>query len=198
MPTNKSRPVYGTLAPDRTGRFHVIVGEGPGSAAIVRLLSDPEFPHGPCRILYSDDPSMDSSDRAAIVTKAGIDAEILPDSATLLARLPLLLAGCLMGTRLYAVGSESFLGAAMRIAAAAGLRSDECQTQYAGSAARQVHCTHCRHVNIGVTTNVVPCAGCGRTLLVRDHYSQRLAAFMGVQVDAEIPGELPRVQDAFR
>jgi hypothetical protein len=28
-------------------------------------------------------------------------------------------------------------------------------------------------------------------LLVRDHYSRRLGAFMGVCIDAEAPGEIP-------
>ena len=40
--------------------------------------------------------------------------------------------------------------------------------------------------------NVTPCPGCGAQLFVRDHFSRRLAAFMGVKVDAEAPGEFPR------
>lgn len=104
---------------------------------------------------------------------------------------------CRMGTRLYAAGSESFVGAVMTIAAALGMRSDERQAEHAGTAARRVHCTHCLHMNVDVTTNLVTCAGCGRALLVRDHYSQRLAAFMGVQADAEKPGEIPAVQEVY-
>jgi hypothetical protein len=29
---------------------------------------------------------------------------------------------------------------------------------------------------------------------VRDHFSRRLAAFMGVIVDAEVPGEIPAAE----
>jgi dimethylamine monooxygenase subunit C len=43
----------------------------------------------------------------------------------------------------------------------------------------------------------VSCAGCARWLLVRDHYSRRLAAYMGVMVDAEAPGALPPLKDVF-
>ena len=35
------------------------------------------------------------------------------------------------------------------------------------------------------------------TSLVRDHYSRRLAAYMGVMADAETPGELPPVREVF-
>jgi hypothetical protein len=35
-------------------------------------------------------------------------------------------------------------------------------------------------------------------LLVRDHYSRRLAAFQGVCIDAEVPGDVPPVEEAFR
>jgi hypothetical protein len=42
-----------------------------------------------------------------------------------------------------------------------------------------------------VTTNIVQCKDCNRWLLVRDHYSSRLAAYMGVMVDAEAPGSVP-------
>lgn len=192
--TIKSRPVYGTLTPDPTGRFHVVAAEGPGSASILRLLTDPAFPKDPCRVLYA--PGSGAADLPALAARP--DTEILPDGAALLRRLWTLLDDCRMGTRLYAAGSESFVGSVMTIAAALGMKSDERQAEHAGTAARRVHCTHCLHMNLDITTNLVTCGGCGRTLLVRDHYSQRLAAFMGVQADAEKPGELPAVQEVYR
>jgi hypothetical protein len=48
-----------------------------------------------------------------------------------------------------------------------------------------------------VRTNIAQCAGCERWLLVRDHYSRRLAAYMGVMVDAEAPGERPEIREVF-
>jgi hypothetical protein len=32
---------------------------------------------------------------------------------------------------------------------------------------------------------------------VRDHFSRRLGAFMGVMVDAEAPGEIPAIEEVF-
>jgi hypothetical protein len=56
---------------------------------------------------------------------------------------------------------------------------------------------HCRTTAEDVKTNIVNCAGCRRWLLVRDHYSRRHAAYMGVMVDAEAPGELPPVKEVY-
>lgn len=194
-PTIKSRPVYGTLAPDPTGRNHVVVGEGAGSAALLRLLTDPAFPKDACHVLYAPASGSGTADPALLAARPGV--EVLPDGEALLERLRAVLADCRMGTRLYAAGAESFVGSAMTLAATFGMRADERQGEHAGSAARRVRCTHCLHMSLDVTTNLVTCGGCGRTLLVRDHYSQRLAAFMGVQVDAEAPGETPDVQEVF-
>lgn len=193
--TIKSRPVHGTLVPDPTGRHHIVVGEGPGSATLMRLLADPGFPQHTRHVLVVPDPASGAAGLAALA--ACSDSEIVPDGPSLMRRLDALLGGCRMGTRLYAAGSETFLGAVAKIASEHGLLADEIQTEHVGSAARRVHCTHCRHVNEHVTTNLVACGGCGRTLLVRDHYSRRLAAFMGVQADAEQPGATPTLQEVF-
>ena len=64
-------------------------------------------------------------------------------------------------------------------------------------AARRVFCIHCQASNENVKTNVAKCTGCGRHLLVRDHYSRRLGAYMGVMVDAEAPGEVPPIKEVF-
>jgi hypothetical protein len=60
-----------------------------------------------------------------------------------------------------------------------------------------VFCNHCRTITEGVTTNVVACAGCNAALFVRDHFSKRLNAFAGVQVDAEAPGEIPAIEELY-
>jgi hypothetical protein len=49
-------------------------------------------------------------------------------------------------------------------------------------------------MNEDVATNIADCRGCGARLFVRDHFSRRLAAFMGVMVDAEVPGEVPEIE----
>jgi len=45
-----------------------------------------------------------------------------------------------------------------------------------------------------VAQNIVTCPSCEAALFVRDHFSRRLAAFMGVKVDAEVPGEIPEAE----
>jgi hypothetical protein len=61
----------------------------------------------------------------------------------------------------------------------------------------RVRCVHCRGVTENVATQPVVCAHCGLTLFVRDHYSRRIAAFMGVRADAEEPGVIPPFQELF-
>jgi hypothetical protein len=102
-----------------------------------------------------------------------------------------------MGTRLYVAGPESFIGLAMKIALEFNLNKDEIRAEECGTLARRVYCIHCRATTENVRTNIVSCVGCARWLLVRDHYSRRLAAYMGVMVDAEAPGELPPLKEVF-
>ena len=186
MPGIKSRPVYTTLQPDPGGRHHVLVGQGSGGAALLRLLA--RMPPGTdACLLYSGE------------SPPGVEGlRLFPTEPELLAELDRTLAACGMGTRLYLAGSESFLGSAVRVALKYNLNRDEIQCEHCGSAARRVYCIHCKVSNEGVKTNVVKCAGCGRHLFVRDHYSRRLAAYLGVMADAEAPGELPPIQEVFR
>ena len=57
--------------------------------------------------------------------------------------------------------------------------------------ARRVQCVHCKGITDNVATSPFQCSHCGLPLLVRDHYSRRLAAFQGVNIDAEEPGTAP-------
>ena len=102
-----------------------------------------------------------------------------------------------MGDRLYVLGTEPFLWSVATAAAIVGFGPEQIRLCHAGSLQRRVWCTHCHGFTEPVTTNVVPCAGCGRHLLVRDHFSRRLGAFMGVMVDAEAPGEIPAIEEVF-
>lgn len=99
--------------------------------------------------------------------------------------------------RLYVQGSEPFLWAVARAAALIGFGPGQIQLAHAGSLQRRVWCTHCHAYTEQVTTNIVPCAQCGRRLLVRDHFSRRLGAFMGVMVDAEAPGMAVKIEEVY-
>ncbi len=99
-----------------------------------------------------------------------------------------------VGLRLYAIGTEAFLWDVHNLSREAGLGQGEIFLTHAGSLRRRVYCTHCKTMNEDVTTSVVACVGCGAALFVRDHFSRRLAAFMGVAVNAENPVELPETE----
>jgi dimethylamine monooxygenase subunit C len=125
------------------------------------------------------------------------DVQSFADAPALLDRFRAILGQSLMGTRLYVAGPESFIGLAMKIALEFNLNKDEIRAEECGTLARRVYCIHCRATTENVRTNIVRCVDCERWLLVRDHYSRRLAAYMGVMVDAEAPGELPPVKEMF-
>lgn len=196
----RSKPVYAPLQPDLGGRYHVMVGHGVGAAPLSRLLGDfgraaPEaLTH--TRVWYVADAA--SPQVTADAFRAAGVAELRTFTAIdpLLSDLTSALDQALMGTRLYVAGPESFMGLVMRIAHGFNLAQDEVRAEECGTLARRVHCIHCRETIENVRTNIVECV-CHRWLVVRDHYSRRLAAYMGVMVDAEVPGERPEIKEAF-
>ncbi len=235
----KSKPVYESLRADTRGRYHLMLGLGPGGSALLRVLGElrteapasltrtrvlfvPETKSRPAGSTATDtagtaniadvtDPvsaanaveTADAVDRIETAAAgptverlgafAPAELRVFSDRAALLADFRAVLEQALMGTRLYVAGPESFIGLAMQIALEFNLNRDEVRAEELGTLARRVHCVHCRTTTENVTTNIVRCDDCGRWLLVRDHYSRRLAAYMGVMVDAEAPGELPAI-----
>ena len=189
----KSKPVYTPLAPDLRGRYHLMVGHGVGSEPLLRVLRD----------LQAAAPDSGARTRVLFVgadfPASGAAAVSLFERAEdLLVQLQDVLNHSVMGTRLYVAGPESFMGLVMRIARQFNLNKDEVRAEECGSLARRVYCIHCQTATENVTTNIAQCKDCNRWLLVRDHYSSRLAAYMGVMVDAEAPGERPEVKEVFR
>jgi DNA-directed RNA polymerase subunit RPC12/RpoP len=212
----KSKPVYAPLRADTRGRYHLMLGKGTGNVALMRVLRELEaaMPQALARTRVlsipedsaASDARPDGSDARAAAADvrpgnfAALGLEelrVFPDTPSLLRDFRSLLDAALMGMRLYVAGPESFIGLAMKIALEFDLNKDEIRAEELGSRARRVHCIHCRTVTEDVRTNIVRCPGCGSWLLVRDHYSRRLAAYMGVMVDAEAPGERPEIKEVF-
>jgi hypothetical protein len=264
----KSKPVYAPLRADTGGRYHLMLGFGPGVVPLLRVLSELEsaVPHalehtrvlmvpedsqplsirfvsthstsvqssstepspaqpgptqsssihsgspepgpaqsGPTQSISTESgpvppgPTLpESLQPAEFIARLGLQAVTLFDGAAALLRtFRIVLEESLMGTRLYVAGPESFIGLAMQIALQFDLNKDEIRAEEVGTLARRVHCVHCRATRENVRTNIVRCTGCDRWLLVRDHYSRRLAAYMGVMVDAEVPGELPAIHEVY-
>jgi len=195
MSINRSKPIYSPLKADPTGRFHVMLASAQGADALQRVLGEfaatsPES-LGIVRVMVVD-AAIDPFVRLGL---AG--AHAFADTHSLLPELHTLLARCKMGTRLYVAGPENFIGQVMQVALHFNLNPDEVRAEALGTLARRVHCVHCRATTHGVVTNLARCTGCSRWLTVRDHYSRRFAAYMGVMAAAEVPGELPPSREIF-
>jgi hypothetical protein len=190
----KSKPVYAPLRADFSGRTHLMLGRDAGLQPLTRVLTElREADPGALtrtRVLFT--PAETAFDAAGVAEVRSHD-----DARALLGDYRRLLDAATMGLRLYVAGPESFIGLAMKIALEFNLNQDEIRAEECGTRARRVRCVHCRETTEDVHTNIVRCVGCARWLLVRDHYSRRLAAYMGVMVDAEAPGELPPIKEAF-
>jgi dimethylamine monooxygenase subunit C len=204
----KSKPVYAPLQADTRGRFHLMVGMGVGAAPLLRVLAEMKTAAAQSlqhtRVLYVPEAANAQDDLSGAAPelqqfRAADVGTVRAFNATpaLLEQFRATLQESLMGTRLYVAGPESFIGLVMKIALAFNLNKDEIRAEECGTLARRIYCIHCRATTEGVRTNIVQCVGCARWLLVRDHYSRRLAAYMGVMADAEAPGELPPLKEVF-
>jgi hypothetical protein len=184
MGTIKSRPIYHKLKLDAAGRAHLIVTD---LATVPEdAIQDFALSHVECWVVGVSAPG--------VAIEPGGNVRAFRAVADLLSHLSHRLDREPVGLRLYVLGSEAFLWDVANLARQAGLGDEEIFLNQAGTLRRRVYCTHCKSVNDNVTTNIVTCWACNAGLVVRDHFSRRLAAFMGVKVDAEIPGEIPEIE----
>ena len=201
----KSKPVYAPLQADIRGRYHLMLGMGVGAAPLLRVIAEMRDAAAQSlnntRILFVPEAGAAHAGAAPEVKQFKLaavgDVQTFLGTLKLLQQFRTILGESLMGTRLYVAGPESFIGLVMKIALEFNLNKDEIRAEECGTLARRVYCIHCRATTENVRTNIVRCIGCDRWLLVRDHYSRRLAAYMGVMADAEAPGELPPLKEVF-
>jgi dimethylamine monooxygenase subunit C len=187
----KSQPVYQELEWDRSGTHHILFVAAEDAALAHRLLANPP-PGNLTLIRLNDSANPDSAWAKALAASARyLEAHALPEMLDLLREA---LYASRMGTRLYLVGPEDAIWQASQLADSFGMTRDEVRQMQLGTTARPVFCVHCRTTTRGVHTNIVPCSGCGRALFVRDHFSRRLGAYMGFQIDAESPGDIPAAE----
>ncbi|RUW69069.1 MULTISPECIES: dimethylamine monooxygenase subunit DmmA family protein [unclassified Mesorhizobium] len=191
-----SRPVYGTLSP-QPGKHHLFVADAEGALAIIDMAG--KAPAGffdGAEIVFIAAP--DGKHIAALEALKPAQLHLPPSFASLLPRLRQTLTNAHMGLRLYLSGTEGLIGQAMQVALEAGIDHTSMQTEHRGSLARRMQCVHCKGITEHVTTQPATCAHCGLLLLVRDHYSRRLAAFQGVCINAEDRSEIPPMEEVFR
>lgn len=188
----KSRPVYAPLQP-QVGPLHVVVADGEGAEAVIDMLDKAPDRAALLRgmhIMYCPGPNgTDLSDRLAALGAAQFFRS--PTIPTLLPRLQRVLSEAHMATRFYLAGTEGLIGQAERDIMQTGFPFKDIQKEHRGSTVRRVQCVHCKGITENVATDPFQCSHCGLHLFVRDHYSRRLAAFQGVCIDAEEPGNIP-------
>lgn len=194
---NKSRPVYAPLKADPQGTQHWFLTSGATEADLARAFEVLGTLGAAPLEIWSIDENLAHAGAGGVCALPHAVARHFDNEGELYGALAEALRGARVGIRLYALGTEPFIWSVRQIAEHGGIAPEAVRVEHSGSLRRRVYCIHCRSLNESVTANVVPCAGCGRQLLVRDHFSRRLAAFMGVQADAEVPGELPPVELAY-
>ncbi len=196
-PAIPSRPVYGELSP-RAGRAHLVVADGEGGEAVAEMLARaPVGMAATMHIIYV--PGANGTDMTEGLAKLGVaQFHRSPTLAAALPRLRRVLIDAHMGMHVYLAGTEGLIGQALREVLEAGLPHSAVQTEHRGSTVRRVQCVHCKGVTDDVRTDPFRCGHCGLHLFVRDHYSRRIAAFQGVNIDAEDPGRVPPAVERFR
>lgn len=195
----RSRPVYYTLRAIPNARWNLVVAEGAGIQSVLRMLD--EAPMGfsaRTHLVYLPTQGNGSQDYLEQIESYGtISFNQVSTRKEVLLRLTKLLQSAKMGTRLYAVGGETFLGLVVREAENQGINHQSIVTELNGSLARRVQCVHCKYITEGVTTSHYSCPRCRELLVVRDHYSRRLAAFQGVSATVETPGQTPEIEEVY-
>ncbi|MDO6591151.1 hypothetical protein DS901_16915 [Loktanella sp. D2R18] len=180
-----SRPVWGTLEP-RVGQAHLFVADAQGAEAILDVAT-PELMAG-AHIIYIT-RGTDYADKLRALNPSQFYEG--PSYGAALSRIKRALSDAKMGLQVYISGTESLMGQMTNEATQAGVPFESIQTEHRGSTARRMQCVHCKGFTEDVETDPFVCSHCGLNLFVRDHYSRRLAAYQGVCVDAEDPGNVP-------
>lgn len=189
----KSRPVYGTLEP-RPGKAHLMIADAEGAEAILELAAKDAGLMARTHIIYIP-KGTDFGDRLRALNPAQYYEG--PSYAASLQRLRHVLENAHQGLQVYLSGTEGLMGQAQNEAMQAGIPHTSIQTEHRGSVARRMQCVHCKGITEDVMTDPFVCSHCGLNLFVRDHYSRRLAAYQGVCIDAEDPGNVPEPKELY-
>lgn len=190
-PSILSRPVYGTLEA-RPGKHHLMIADADGAEAIMDVAT-PEL-MTKTHIIYIP-KGTDFADKLRTLNPAQFYEG--PSYAASVSRIRRVLQDAYMGLQVYLSGTEGLMGQAQHEAMQVGIPHTAIQTEHRGSVARRMQCVHCKGITEDVETDPFVCAHCGLNLFVRDHYSRRLAAYQGVCIDAEDPGNVPAAKGIY-
>lgn len=170
-----SKPVYGLTEPVAPACQRVLVAQDARVQAVAELVAMLAADAAPLQLL-----SLYGSCDGAVAQQCCNDPDRLKSA------LHAVLAAAHAGLRLYVCGDESFIWRIVRQATKAGLQEEEIEALRVG-ARRQMYCVHCSTLQeISDETETV-CCGCRVRLMVREHFSRRLGAYMGVCIDPDQP-----------
>lgn len=195
-PSIRSRPVYGTLEA-RKGPAHLMIGDAEGAEALLNLAASEPGLMAQAHVIYIPKHTGEIYVEKLRAAGPGI-LHVGPSYEASAQRIRRVLGSSQMGLQVYLAGTEGLIGQAMNEATSAGIPYTAIQTEHRGSVARRMQCVHCKGITEDVTTDPFVCAHCGLNLFVRDHYSRRLAAFQGVCIDAEHPGNVPEPVELYK
>jgi len=190
-PSIISRPVYGTLEV-RKGSRHLMIADADGAEAILDVAT-PEM-MATAHIIFIP-KGTDFVDKLQALNPAQFYEG--PSYAASVSRIRRVLQDAPMGTQLYLAGTEGVMGQGQAEAMTAGIPHTAIQMEHRGSTVRRMQCVHCKGITEDVATDPFQCSHCGLNLFVRDHYSRRLAAYQGVCIDAEDPGNVPAAKGLY-
>lgn len=194
-PSIISRPLYGEWQA-RPGAACLMLADGAGAGAVVDLAAVAPDLMAKAHVIYvTGRDGTDWAEKLAALKPALFYAS--PTYAAAVPRLRKALSDAKMGCQVYLAGTEGLIGQAQNEAMAAGIPFTAVQTEHRGSLVRRVQCVHCKGITEEVRTDPFQCSHCGLHLFVRDHYSRRMAAFQGVNIDAETPGIVPVAVERF-
>ena len=192
----KSRPTYGKLQ-NRLGKSYFFISDAEGAEAIIELASN--------------DPGLMTKSHVVFIPKDTGDQYLKkldalninqlyvgPSYSAAQSRILQTFEQAHMGLQVCLTGTEGLIGQALRDAEAAGIPHTSIQTEHRGSLSRRMQCVHCKGITEDVILDPFVCSHCGLNLFVRDHYSRRLAAFQGVCIDAEDPGNVPESVELYK
>jgi len=186
-----SRPVYGTLEA-RPGKHHLMIADAAGAEAILDIATPDLMAKSHIIYIHS---GAEHGDALRALTPAQFYEG--PTYAAAVPRIRRVLQDAHMGLQVYLAGTEGLMGQAQNEAVNAGIPHTAIQTEHRGSVARRMQCVHCKGITEDVETDPFVCSHCGLNLFVRDHYSRRLAAYQGVCIDAEDPGNVPAAKGIY-
>ncbi len=187
----RSRPVYGTLEP-RAGAAHLLIADAHGAEAILDVATPDMM--AKAHIIYIP-KGTGFGDRLRAINPAQYYEG--PSYAAALSRIQRVLSDAAMGLQIYLTGTEGLMGQAQIAAMQSRHDYTAIQTEHRGSLARRMQCVQCKGITEDVILDPFECSHCGLNLFVRDHYSRRIAAFQGVCIDAEDPGNVPPSQEIY-